>query len=154
MAPLLECWPQALNTPPMPRWKCAACDREFGRSNQSHMCVPAISVDGYFAARPARDREIFDSVLATLDEIGDVHIEAVSVGVLIKRSRTFAELRPRRDGLGLSVLLSRALVHPRVTRTTRASGERRAYTIPLRGPADVDDLVRAWLAESWSDSPL
>ena len=116
------------------------------------MCVPAMSVDGYFGGRPARDRAIYEAVLAALEEIGDVHVEAVSVGVLIKRTRTFAELRPRRDGLGLSVLLSRPLEHPRITRTTKAAGERRAYTIPLHGAADVDEVVRAWLAEAWAVS--
>ena len=141
-----------LQTTPVPRWTCPACDREFGRFNQSHVCLPAMSVDEYFAARLPRDRAIFDAVLACLADVGEVHVEAVGVGVLIKRTRTFSELRPRRDGLVLSVLLSRAVEHPKITRTVRTSGGRRAHFIPLRAPSDVDDEVRAWLAESYVDS--
>jgi transposase-like protein len=37
-------------------WTCPACDRHFGRRNQSHTCAPAMSVDAYFAARPAAHR--------------------------------------------------------------------------------------------------
>ena len=115
------------------------------------MCVPAMSPDQYFAGRPPGDRAIYDEVLAAFIEIGEVHVEAVSIGVLFKRANTFAEMRPRRDGLGLSVLLSRPLEHPRISRTTKW-GERRAYTIPLRAAADVNALVRAWLAEAYLDS--
>ena len=137
----------------MARWSCPACDREFGRANQSHMCAPALPVDDYFATRPPRDRAIFDAVLACLNELGEVHVEAVGVGILFKRTRTFAELRPRRDGLTLSVLLSRRSEHPRVTRIVGTSGQRRAHFIPLRGADAIDTEVRAWLAESYNDSP-
>ncbi len=114
-----------------------------------------MTVDAYFAPRPAIDRAIFDAVAAYFDEIseapGDVHIEAVGVGILFKRGRTFAELRPRRAGMGLSFWLPRIDDHPRITRRMYAQGNRSraSHVVPLLTPADVDESVRNWLAESY-----
>lgn len=114
-----------------------------------------MSVDEYFAARAAIDREIFDCVMVHFSEVGPVLAEAVSVGILFKQTRTFAELRPRRTGFGLSFILSRAIEDARITRTTRVSrtSHRRSYGVNIVRPEDVDDVVRSWLTEAYFDSP-
>jgi hypothetical protein len=142
----------------MTHWTCADCGRRFGRRNQSHVCQPAMTLDEYFAARPPYEREVFEAVLAALERVGPVYPEAVEVGVLVKRSRTFVELRPKRDAVALSFLLSRALDHPRIRRTVSASGRRGpggrvAHFVDLRGPEDVDEQLSGWLAEAYLDSP-
>ena len=49
--------------------------------------------------------------------VGPVHVEPVSVGIFLKRSRSFAELRPMQRWVALSFSLSRRTVsHPRITR--------------------------------------
>lgn len=118
-------------------WSCPACGREFGLRH-AHVCAPALSVDAYFAPRPACERQIFEAVRGHLQSLGEVIVEPVSVGILCKRRRTFVALRPmaRWVHLGLNYRLS----HPRVTRTTTGSGGR---------PDDIDDQVRAWLTESY-----
>jgi Domain of unknown function (DUF5655) len=113
-----------------------------------------MSIDAYFAARPASERPIFEAVLEHLAMVGAVQVEAVTVGIFFKRLRTFAELRPRRDRLVLSVLLSRPLHHPRIVRTYRGAGVRSAYFIDLRAPSDVDEDVRDWLTEAYLASPV
>ena len=50
-----------------------------------------MTLDDYFAAvqagpSVARERPIFDAVLAHLETLGDVHVEPVSVGIFLKRS--------------------------------------------------------------------
>jgi hypothetical protein len=135
-------------------WTCPECGRWFGRRNQSHECTPALTLDEYFAARPAYERDIFQAVLAHLEEVGEVRFEAVQVGILFKRSRTFAELRPRRDRVVLSVLLSRRMAHPRIAKTWHGSGQRSAYFVDLRDRSDVDEDVRDWLTEAYASSPL
>ena len=54
-----------------------------------------MTLDGYFGTGPARERPIFDAVIAHLETLGDVHVEPVSVGIFLKRSRGFAQLRPK-----------------------------------------------------------
>jgi hypothetical protein len=135
-------------------WTCPECARTFGRRNQSHECLPAVSVDEYFAARPDWERPIFEEVLDHLEMVGEVRVEAVEVGIFFKRLRTFAELRPMRNRLRLSVLLSRRLRHPRIVKRWEGSGVRSAYFIDLRQPEEVDDDVRDWLTEAYLASPV
>jgi uncharacterized protein DUF5655 len=84
----------------------------------------------------------------------DLHIEALEVGIFFKRLRTFAELRPRRGRVTLSVLLSRRLRHPRIVKRWEGSGTRGAYFIDLRQPEEVDEDVRDWLTEAYLASPV
>ena len=138
---------------PVSGWACPRCGRSFGRVNQSHVCAPGMAVDEWFADRVPWERDAFDLIVDHLDRLGPVVIEAVQVGVLLKRSRTFAEVRPRRDGLVLSVLLSRRITDPRITRVIGTSAGRAAHFIPLSAPGDVDDRVLDWLSESYLASP-
>ncbi len=132
------------------RWVCPRCRRPFGRANRPHTCVPALSVNAYFTGRPPALRRVYDAIANHLQELDGVDVEAVSVGILIKASRTFAELRPARGRLVLCVLLARVLSHPRVRRTVRAgSSQRIAHFIDLRDAEDVDGDVRAWLTEAY-----
>jgi hypothetical protein len=118
------------------------------------MCAPAMTADEYFDGRPPAFRRVYDAVIAHLERVGPIAVDVVAVGVLIKRARTFAELRPRRDRFVLSVLLSRAVEHPRIRRTLRRrAGDRAAHFIDLRDEGDVDDEVRGWLAEAYLSSP-
>lgn len=133
----------------MARWTCPACDREFGRRHQPHVCVPGGTVDETFTGRPAVFREIYDAVIEHVRPLGEVHEDAVSVGVFLKRPRTFAQVRPRSRDVVLFVWLSREVGDPRIGRVVGRSGTSVIHQIPLRDPADVDDAVRDWLAEAY-----
>ena len=134
------------------RWTCPRCSRSFGRANRPHTCLPALAVETYFAGRSPAQRRVYDAVVDHMQELDGVDIEAVSVGILIKRARTFAELRPQRSWFVLSVLLPRAVAHPRIKRTSPGGARRVAHFIDLRDAADVDDDVRAWLTEAYMDA--
>ncbi len=129
-------------------WSCPACGREFGK-RQSHTCVPALSVDAYFASRPAVEREIFEAVRQQLEELGPVIVEPVNVGILFKRRRTFVELRPKARWVQLSIGLNRRLDHPRITRTVGLRNGRTYHGVRVTSPADVDGELREWLTESY-----
>lgn len=135
----------------MTTWTCPSCARTFGRVRQGHECAPALSLDDYFATGPERERPVFEAVWAHLDDLGDVRVEAVSVGILFKRRRTFAELRPRTRWVDLGLMLPHRVKHPRVTRyATTQSGLLTQHGIRLVTPEDVDDQVREWLTQSWA----
>jgi Domain of unknown function (DUF5655) len=112
-----------------------------------------MSLAEYFSTGPAYERRIHDAVLAHLQPLDDVHVEYVSVGVFFKRSHTFAELRPMRNRVRLSVLLSRRVQHPRIVRKYEGHGARNAYWIDLHDADDVDAEVRDWLTEACLSSP-
>jgi predicted transport protein len=132
----------------MSTWSCPACGREFGK-RQAHVCAPAISVDAYFAARPPAERDVFEAVRAHLESLGPVIVEPVGVGILFKRKRTFVELRPRAKWVALSFGLNRRVEHDRITRTTKTNTAHTYHGVRITSADDIDDVVRAWLTESY-----
>jgi hypothetical protein len=133
----------------MPRWVCPRCEREFGRANQSHTCVPAGTVDDSFAGRAPQQRAVYDAVLDHLLSLGPVHEDATGVGVFLKRDRKLAEVRPRSRDVTLALFLPRRVRHPRITAVYDVGAHRIVHVIPLRAPGEVDDEVRGWLTEAF-----
>ena len=136
----------------MAQWSCALCGRHFGRTNQSHQCEPALPLADYLARQPAELRSTYQAVLKALGKLGPLDIDPVSVGIMIKRARTFCELRPRRGAVGLSFKLSQPLADPRIRKTIDSSTHRRAHFVDLRSPRDVDKQLVTWLAQSYAQS--
>jgi hypothetical protein len=134
-------------------WTCPDCRRRFGRKNQSHGCAPAQTVDAYFADRPVAYRKAHDAIARHLAKLGPLVVDAVNVGILYKRSRTFAEVHAKRDRLELGFLLSRRVADPRIRKTLQLSAHRVAHFVDLHRAADVDRDVRDWLTEAYATSP-
>jgi hypothetical protein len=111
-----------------------------------------MSLDEYFSAGPAHERPIFDAVIAFVSTLGDVHVEPVSVGIFIKTTGSFVELRPMQRWVALSFGLSRTIDHPKIARHMSGNGRRTYYVVNLRTPDDLDDEVKAWLTESYLES--
>ncbi|MGH3432484.1 MAG: DUF5655 domain-containing protein [Thermocrispum sp.] len=130
------------------RWVCPQCDREFDRPNVAHVCVPGCTVEETFARRPEQ-LPTYHAVLDCVRELGPVHEDAVRVGVFLKADRKLAELRPKSRWLSLGLALTRRIDHPRIARVLRASSQSHWHVIKLHAVADVDDEVRAWLAEAY-----
>jgi hypothetical protein len=142
-----------MNNRRVPGWTCPACRRRFGRRNQSHECAPTMPIEEYFATGPAHERPVFEAVLEHLESIGPVHVEPLSVGIVFKRAKTFAELRPMTRWVALWLPLSTVVDDPRIARRVPVSANRTWYVINLRGPEDVDERVRSWLTEAYLASP-
>jgi hypothetical protein len=112
-----------------------------------------MSIEEYFSTGPERERPIFEVVLAHLESLGPVVVEPVSVGIFLKRTRTFAELRPMVNWVALSFALSHEVHHGRIARKMKGSSTRIHHVVNLRGPDEVDDQVRDWLTEAYLDAP-
>lgn len=110
-----------------------------------------MSLDDWLARRPPSDASVVEEVLAHLDALGPVEVEAVPVGILVRGSRTFVELRPRRTGIRLSVVLPHDVQSRRVQHRVRSRAGWTAVFVDLESPDDVDEEVRAWLTESYEE---
>jgi predicted transport protein len=108
-----------------------------------------MTVDDYFRDRPPIQREVYGAVEDHLRSLGPLIVEAVGVGILFKRRRTFVEVRGRQRWLNLSFMLDHSIDHERINRVVRWSGHYFCAT-RLGTPADVDHTVRAWLTESYA----
>jgi hypothetical protein len=125
------------------RWTCPECDREFQRARQSHVCVPGCTVDDTFAGRPPWMRQVYDEIVAELRELGELHEDAVKVGVFLKCGRKLAEIRPRSKDLLVWIYLpfvaDESLVQGRV-------GDRVLHRVALH---ELTDEVREWFVAAY-----
>ncbi len=141
------------NQPPVSRWRCPDCSREFGRTRQQHDCAPGLTIEEYFATGPPHERPVFDAVHAHLAQYDDLYVEPLAVGIFFKRRRTFAQLRPMRRWVQLSMLLPRKVDDERISRKVVDTGRSFHHVLNIAGPEQVDDTVRGWLDEAYlSDS--
>jgi hypothetical protein len=112
-----------------------------------------MTLEEYFATGPPHERPIFDAVIAHLATVGPVHVEPVSVGIFLKRARTFAELRPMQKWVAMSFSLSRPVQHRTIIRKVIRDGGRYFHVANLRDPSDLDDTLRGLLTEAYLSSP-
>ena len=112
-----------------------------------------MSLDEYFSTGPKRERPIFEAVMGHLKGVGPVHVEPVSVGIFLKRSRTFAELRPMTKWVALSFSLRRTVRHPLIKRKPIAYSGRYHHVVNVTEPDDIDEQITDWLTEAYLDSP-
>src|SRR5262245_27027797 len=102
---------------PAAPWTCPRCDRQFGRANRPHVCEAAMPVEVRLDALPEPQRRAAEQVVLLARRHAGVLIEAVGVGILIKRERTLVELRPKQRWLDLSFITAAAITSPRISRT-------------------------------------
>jgi hypothetical protein len=112
-----------------------------------------MSVEEYFSTGPPFERPVFDAVMAHLATVGPVHVEPVSVGIFLKRSRTFAELRPMTKWVAVSFSLPRTLTSGRISRKVYDAGATKYHVVNVRTADEVDDELLDWLAEAYDASP-
>ena len=134
----------------MSGWECPDCHRRFARSRQPHECFPAMSLDEYFSTGPPHERPVFEAVRAYVETLGPIHVEPVSVGIFIKKDGSWVELRPMTKWVAMSFPLPRRVVHAQIARKPIEAGRRWFHYVNLRGPDDLTDDVRDWLAESYA----
>ncbi len=113
-----------------------------------------MDLDEYFSTGPARERPIFERVMAHLSTlVGDhgetVYVEPVSVGIFLKGRRTFAQLRPMSKWVALSFNLDRKLESKRLSRKVVSNGGRFFHVINVAEPDQIDDEIRDWLTEAF-----
>lgn len=135
----------------MPRWSCPACEREFDRPRQSHVCSPGIDVDGVFEGRPPWQRVAYETLVQPLRALGELHEDAVGVGVFLKRQRKLAEVRPLATLVKVAAFVPSGVPSPAVVRRTPL-GDRVLHVVNLRCPEDVDDDLADLLLEAWEDA--
>ena len=124
-------------------WTCPRCDRSFG-GKRTHVCEAGLPIDLWLDQLTEAQRGAAEAVIAIARSIKGLVIEAVTVGVFIKRERSIVELRPRAKWLQLSFMTRATIASPRISRSAVWSGWN-AYFVRLHGAGDVDREVRTWL---------
>lgn len=129
-------------------WLCTSCGREFANRNQSHACG-RYTLDHHFNGKAPVIREMFDRVVAMIQEIGPVRILPEKTRIAFQVRMSFAQVTPRRAWLDGHVVLMRRLEHPRFRRVQTFSPRNHVHEFRLATMADIDAEFRAWLAEAY-----
>lgn len=109
-----------------------------------------MSLEEYLATGPPHERPVVEAVLAHLERLGPVHVEPVSVGILLKAPASFAELRPMTRWEALSFGLARRATHPRISRKPIEYGRGWWHVANVRSPDDLDGALLGLLEEAYA----
>ena len=112
-----------------------------------------MELDEYFSTGPSHERPVFEAVMEHFESVGPVHVEPVSVGIFLKRARTFAELRTRDRWVAISFGLPRAVSHPTIVRKVQRYGPKYWHVANVASPDDLDDELLGWLTEAYLATP-
>ncbi len=133
-------------------WTCPECDRQFGKTNQSHMCSPGMSLDEFFSTGHERERPIYDVVSQHLLSLGDVTIEAVQVGIFFKHGPNIVQLRTMSKWMALCIFLPNKVESNRFSRKVVPAGGKGArwyHVINVKDASEIDDQVLDWLTQAY-----
>jgi hypothetical protein len=114
------------------------------------VCEPGLPLEVWLETLPEPQRLAAEKILAVVRRHAGLIIEAVNVGVFVKRDRTLIELRPKQRWLQLSFISAAAITSPRIARTIPLAGGT-AYFVRVPNEATVDTELRGWLAKSLRD---
>jgi Domain of unknown function (DUF5655) len=135
-------------------WTCPRCGRTFGRANQSHSCVPMVPLDEWLDRRDPQVSAVLAAMREALTGLEPVSVETTKSALMIKRARTFAELKPHREWIDVGFIVSRTIDDPRIDHTLDLTRTRIVHVVRVTGPDQVDDQLGQWLREAFASSPV
>src|SRR4051794_4069356 len=112
-----------------------------------------MTIEEYFSTGPAHEWPVFDAVMARLTGVGPAFVEPVSVGIFLKRARTFAELRPMQRWVAISFSLPRRVQHRLIVRKPINYGGAYYHVANVASPDQIDDDLVDWLTEAYHRCP-
>ena len=130
-------------------WRCPTCGQTFVSRNLPHSCQ-VVALDEHFAGSEPGVREVFDALVAAVEENGPVTVNATKSRVSFQVRMRFAGIeRPRRDHLVATFVLTRPLDSARLKRVEHIPPYYYVHRIALRSSEEIDGELRAWLAEAY-----
>ena len=112
-----------------------------------------MTIDDYFSTGPPHERPVFEAVMAHFADVGPVFVEPVSVGIFLKRARTFSELRPMQRWVAVSFSLPRKVRHPLIIRKPMEYGGAYYHVANVGDTDELDDELLGWLTEAYHRCP-
>ncbi len=134
--------------PHPPLWTCPRCGHRFISANISHSCGRHELAD-HFAGRPPDLRATFDRCLEILEGTGPVTVIAQQTRIVVMVRVRFVNVVVRRRWMDYSIALRHEVTHPLLHRLDYYPPRWWAHIFRFRAPADVDERIAGWLAESY-----
>jgi hypothetical protein len=130
-------------------WTCPDCGRTFANRNQTHACRGLGRVEDHLRDRSPEVVATYRALESAVRALGPVDVLAERTRIAFHRRMSFAACTLRRSWVDAHVVLARRIRDPRFTSVQTFSPRNHLHVFRLRSPEEVDDRVRAWLAEAY-----
>ena len=95
-------------------------------------------------------RQVYAALIGLLDSVGPYQVDAEPSALHITHGPAFLDVRPRPDGLLLSIVTSAPLAGDRIRRSEQVSANRWHNEVVVPDPDEVDDEVAAWIGAAYT----
>jgi Domain of unknown function (DUF5655) len=131
-------------------WKCPKCGAKLLTRGLLHSCG-LHSVEKFLSGKGARAQELFDSFARLITACGPYDVAPAKTRVAFLASVRFASVnRISAAGIDAHFVLPRPLASLRFRRVERL-GKLYVHHLRLTDPSEMDDEVRRWLCQSYSE---
>ncbi len=107
------------------------------------------TVEQHFEGRSAVVRDIYDMILATVNEFGPVIEDPKKTSIHLNRKSAFAGIQTRREFLILTVKATDDISDERISKREQASAHRWHHEIKIASVDNIDSQIIAWLRDSY-----
>ncbi len=128
-------------------WQCPACGKSFIQRGLWHSCT-IVSLGEHFSGKE-RARELFAAFCNALDQNGPFRLSIAKTRIGFITNMTFAAVSVRKDYLRGHFLLLRRAESDKILKHEHFPPYW-LHQFALRNETELDDEMRAWLAESYA----
>jgi hypothetical protein len=131
-----------------PLWKCPKCGHRFATKNLSHSCVK-VPLAAHFRGRPPERKKTYDRWLAAARACGPMTAYAQKSRIIFTARVRFAGVTVHASYVDARLWLRRPIEHPLLRRSDNYGRIGYDHHFRLERPEDVDDALRALMAEAY-----
>ncbi|MEE8599612.1 DUF5655 domain-containing protein [Euzebya tangerina] len=108
-----------------------------------------MSLEEWLETSPDHERPVAEKLIDLVGYLPDARIEPVQVGLFIKRSSNFAQLRTMTKWSSFTIKLGREVPRPAPDRKIQRMGSRFFHTYNLHRPEDLTETLAELLGEAY-----
>ena len=102
-----------------------------------------------FADRPS-SQAVYAALLAVLEDLGPYSVEEKKTCLhVVAGNAAFLGVHPRKEGLRVTLAMSRALTGERIAKSEQASANRFHNDLNLKQVSDMDEQFKGWVREAY-----
>ena len=107
------------------------------------------SVEQHFTGKTPGVKTLYDLLLKTVSEFGEVSEDPKKTSIHLNRRTAFAGIVTRKDAIILTIKANRDIASSRIFKREQASANRWHHEVRLTKPADIDSELISWLKEGY-----
>lgn len=106
------------------------------------------TIESHFENKVAGVRAVYDHLLRSLRQFGDVHEAPKQTSIHLDNKSGFAGVYTRKNYILLHFRTDYKIDDPRITKIEQHSARRFLHTVKLENVSDVDEQLLGWLKDA------